>query len=221
MLSRSTYIFPDNGTETGEPEQAGTAHLVHVQALAAENGLAETLALVILDDALCGRQVRVLSDRPRLFARQAQTGDVAEHGRGQEKLAGPDVGGTCELGAGDELLHAELDLALERDRVRHGHHDARLRLQRTAHGQLDGEDGVAVPVTDTVTPAVEGADVVDGRRGSNEVCRGRRAPNEVGRIARVDRRLLDIVLLWQVRALGRTVEIGGRSSELRLRIRGL
>lgn len=52
FCSGKTYILPDNGAETRQPQQASPADLVDPQALAAEHGLAQPLPLVLLDDAL-------------------------------------------------------------------------------------------------------------------------------------------------------------------------
>lgn len=65
-----------------------------------------------------------MADGPGLAARQAQAGDVAQHGRAQQQLAGPREGRLAHLAARDQLLHAELVGALEHDGGRHGDHDA-------------------------------------------------------------------------------------------------
>ena len=80
-----------------------------------------------------------------------------------------------DLAARDQLLHAELHRALERDGGRHGDHGAGPRGHGAAHGELDGEDGVGVAVRDAVGAAVERADVVDGDARADEVGLTRRA----------------------------------------------
>ena len=120
----ATHILPDDGAEAGDPQDAGAAHLVDEQALAGEDGLAEALALVFLDDALGGGDEGVFAHVPRLRPGQAEGGDVAE-GRGREHdLARPRVGRVGHLAAGEEFLHGEFDGAFEGDGWRHGDHHA-------------------------------------------------------------------------------------------------
>lgn len=119
-----TYFLLDNGAKTGDPQQADAANLVHPQALAAEHGLANALALVLLDDALGAGEKAVVADRPGTLAVQADAGDVAQHRRAQEQLARSRKRGRADLGAGHELLHRELVRTLERDGRGHGNHDA-------------------------------------------------------------------------------------------------
>lgn len=63
-----TYVLSDDGTERGDPEHALAGDLEDEHALAGEHRLAETLALVLLDDALSVCEEGVLADAPLLVA---------------------------------------------------------------------------------------------------------------------------------------------------------
>lgn len=215
-LSGKTYILPDDGAEARQPQKASPADLVDPQALAAEHGLAEPLPLVLLDDALRAGQVPVVADAPALAARQAQAGDVAQEGRAEQQLPGPREGRVAHLAAGDQLLHAELVRALERDGGAHGDHCSGLGAQRAPHRQLDRQDGVAVAVADAVRPAVEGAHVVHDRRRPHEVSGRRRPADQVRGVARVHRGVL-VVPLRLGGLLGRVVALRGPGILGRLR----
>lgn len=99
MQGGQTYVFFDDGSKTAEPQDAVAGDLVDEHALAAEHGLAEALALVVLDDALGGGEEGVLADAPDLGAVEAEEGDVAEGGGGEEDLAGARVVGRGHVAA--------------------------------------------------------------------------------------------------------------------------
>lgn len=65
-------------------------------------------------------------------------------------------------------------------------------MQWGAHGQLNGQDGVGVPVADAITSAIEGSNVVARRHSSHKVRRWRGSTDEVRRVIEVglNRRLL-------------------------------
>jgi len=165
----NTHIFTDDGAQALNPQYTSSAELAHKQTFTREHGLAEALRLVILGHARRAREESVFAGTPRLLARHANIRDIAERERRQKQFTRARVRRHRHLAAGDELLHAELDGALERHGGRHGDHAAGLDFERTADGQLDGNDGVAVAVADTVAAAVERADVVDGRARAGEV----------------------------------------------------
>ena len=165
----NTHIFTDDGAQALDPQNTSPAELANKQTLAGEHGLAEALRLVILGHARRAREESVFAGAPRLFTRHANVGDVAERERSQQQLARACVRRHRHLAAGDELLHAELDGALESHRGRHGNHAAGLGLERTADRKLDGDDGVAVAVADTIAATVESANIVDCRAGAGEV----------------------------------------------------
>ena len=158
---KDTHILPDDGTQATEPQNSSARDAIREPALAGKHHLAEILSLEVLDDALCASEERVLADVPRLAAGEAHRRDVAQAVRRQDDLAGPGVVRHGDVAAGDQLLHAELDLALDRHGRRHGDHGARLGVQRRADRQLDRHDGVGVAVADAVRAAVELAHVVD------------------------------------------------------------
>lgn len=162
------------------PENAGPAELAHKQTFAREHGLTEALRFVILGHARRAREESIFASAPRLLTRHANIRDIAERERSQQQFTRASVGGNRHLAAGDELLHTELDGALEGHGGRHGDHAAGLDFERTADGQLDGDNGVAVAVTDTVAAAVERADVVDGRARAGEVALWRGAAGHGG-----------------------------------------
>lgn len=93
-----------------------------------------------------------------------QGDDVAEEGRANGDAPRPDVGGLGQVAPRDELLHGELDLALQLDGAGHVDHGARLGLDRGTLLEGQGEDGVGVAVADAVGAAGEGA-IVGGRDG--------------------------------------------------------
>ena len=126
----NAYIFFDNSTKAAEPEDAGSRDFVDKHALAAEHGLAEALALVILGDALSGGEEGVLADAPDLGAVEAQERDVAQRGGREEDLARPGVVGDAQFAAGEEFLHGEFDGAFEGYGRGHGDHDALCMRQR-------------------------------------------------------------------------------------------
>lgn len=100
-----------------------------------------------------------MADRPGLAARQAQAGDVAQHGRGKQQLAGTSVRGAAHLAAGDELLHAELVGAFEHDRRGHGDHGAWERVSIT-HAEvarrqnLPGRASIGHPIASWIVNTV-------------------------------------------------------------------
>lgn len=100
----------------------------------------------------------------------------------------------AHLATGHELFHAEFVGTLERNGRAHGDHGARFGAQGAPHGQLYGQDGVAVTVADAVRAPVKGAHVVDDGRGADEVAGGRRAAHEVGGAACIDGRFVLIAL---------------------------
>lgn len=190
-----THILPDDSAEAGQPKKANAANLVNEETLTAEHGLANALTLVLLSDALGAGEEAVLADRPRVLAGQTDARDVAQHRRREEQLSGTREVGRGYLPAGHELLHGELDGALEGDGGRHGDHGTRFGLQGASHRQLDRQDGVAVPVADAVAAAVEGADIIDRHARANEVAGLRRAGAEVRGVASVQGLLLLMLLL--------------------------
>lgn len=164
-----TYIFADDGAQALDPENARAAELADEESLAGEHRLAEALRLVVFHDTSRTREERILARAPSLLAREADISDIAKRRRGEQQLSRTRESRRRHLAARHELLHAELDRALERHRGRHGDHGAGLGLQRAADGELDRDDGVAVAVADAVAAAVEGAHVVDGGAGAGEV----------------------------------------------------
>lgn len=92
IVRRKAYIFPDDRSKTSDPHQALACHSVEVQALAAEHGLCEALALVLFHHALRACQERVLAYRPRLIPSQADVGDVAERWGREQQFARPREG---------------------------------------------------------------------------------------------------------------------------------
>jgi hypothetical protein len=62
--SSQTYVFLDNCSKAGVPQQPIPGDLIHEKAFAAKHHLAETLALVLLDHALCTGNKRILPNRP-------------------------------------------------------------------------------------------------------------------------------------------------------------
>ncbi len=108
-MPANTNIFPDNGPEASQPQQPRAAYLVHPQALAAEHGLADPLAFVLLDDILRRGQIAVVAHGPGLVAREADARDVTEHRWRQEELARAGESRVTHLPACDQLLHAKLE----------------------------------------------------------------------------------------------------------------
>ncbi len=100
-----------------------------------------------------------------------------------------------------------------------------LRIHRTPHGQLNGQDGVAVAMANPVAPAIEGAHVVDRGRNAGKLAGGGRAADLVDGAHSGPGLLIVLVavvvilvqphLLRGVAAVGRT-RVGGRRGELRL-----
>jgi len=99
-----THVFPNNSSKARKPQQTRATDLVNPQPFAAEHGLAQPLALVVLDDILRRGQVSVVAHAPGLAAGQSQARDVAERVRGQQQLSGARKGGLAHLAAGHELL---------------------------------------------------------------------------------------------------------------------
>ncbi len=81
------YIFPDDCTETANPQYTLARNLVHKQSLATKHGLTESLALVLLCDALGRREEGIFADVPDVGAIEAEEGDVAQGGGSEEDLA--------------------------------------------------------------------------------------------------------------------------------------
>lgn len=181
-----TQVLPNDGAQALNPADADAADLVDEQTLAGEDGLADGLGLVVLRHALRACQKRLLAHGPQVGADEADVGHVAQHVWGDDELARARVDAVCHFPARDQLLHAKLEVALERDGGRHGDHDARLGRQRTAHGQLDRHDGVGVAVADAVRATVEGAHVVDCRAGPDKVSGRRRTAGHVESLAGVE-----------------------------------
>ena len=123
---------------------------------------------MVLVDALGGGQVGVVATGPLGGAVEADGGDVAEHGRRKQQLAGTNVVGLAELGAGNHLLDAKLELTAQGHGGGHCNHGAGLGAERAAHGELDSQDGVAVAVADAVAAAIEGANIVVGGHGADK-----------------------------------------------------
>jgi hypothetical protein len=124
VVTGNAYIFLYDSAKAAEPENARAGDLVDEHALAAEHGLAEALALVLLGDALGGGEEGVFADAPDLGAVEAQERDVAQRGGREQDLAGPRVVGHGHVAAGEELFHGEFDRAFEGDGWGHGDHDA-------------------------------------------------------------------------------------------------
>lgn len=143
-------VLADDGAKGSDPQQADARHFVDPEALAREHGLAQPLALVVLDHALRAGDVGVLADAPRLVAVQADCRHVAQHAGREQHLAGADESGMADFAASDHALQVELVLALERDRGRHGDKHTGFRIQGAAHGQLQRDDAVGVAVADAV-----------------------------------------------------------------------
>lgn len=182
LIDCNTHIFTNDGAQALDPQYTSPAELAHEQTFAREHGLAEALRFVVLGHARRAREESVFAGTPRLLARHANIRDIAERERRQKQFTRASVCGHRHLAASDELLHAELDGALEGHGGRHGDHAAGLHFERTADCQLDGDDGVAVAVADAIAAAVESADVVDGRARAGEVALRRSAARH-GRVS--------------------------------------
>lgn len=189
-----TYVFSDDGSKAGQPKQPSAADLVHPQAFPTEHGLAKPLSLVLLDNALRARQVAIMAHAPALVSGESDARDISQEGWAEQQLSRSCEGRVAHLTTGNELLHAELVGTLQRDGWAHGDHGSRLRAQGTAHGQLDGQNGIAVPVADTVGSAVESTHVVNDGRGAGEVAAGRGSAHQVGRVTCIDGWFLLITL---------------------------
>lgn len=123
-LDLKTYIFPDNRAKARTPQNALPTDLIHEQSLAAEHGLAETLALILGHNALRARQEGVFADAPLLVSTQLDDGDVADGGRRQEQLAGPRVRRLGHVAADEGFFERELHGAFEGYGRGHGDHGA-------------------------------------------------------------------------------------------------
>lgn len=96
-------------------------------------------------------------------------------------------------------------------------------MERTSHCQLNGQDGVAIAMADSVTATIERAHIIHNRTGSHEMTSWRSAADEVRWVARVYSRLvLDLLstrilvhLLLRIACPWRAA-IGWRLGELRL-----
>lgn len=188
-IAAITHILPDDRSKTRQPQQPHTRDLINPQPLTRKERLADTLSLELLHHALGTSQEPVVAHGPALVPAQSDGRDVAEHVRRKQQLPRPGEGAGGQFPAGHEFLEPELDGALEGDGGRHGDHGARFRGERTPRRQLDGQNGVGVPVRDAVRAAVEGADVVDARGGgADEMSWRRGAGGEVGGIGGVEGR---------------------------------
>ena len=172
----TTHVFSDNRSETGNPHQSVSAHGIREQTLAGEKGLAESLALVVLDDPLGTCQKRILAYSPYfvpVVLVHAQDGNVSQSMWCEQCLSRSGDGGLAHLSTGDKFLHAELDASLQSDGRRHADHGAGLDVQWAADGKLDGQNRVAVAVRDAERAAVEGADIVHVGSCRGEMSGGR------------------------------------------------
>jgi hypothetical protein len=86
-----TYILPDNRAKTRTPQNPLPTNLIHEQSLAAEHGLAQSLALVLGHNALCACQKRVSAHAPLFVAAELDNGDIADRRRGEQEFAGTGV----------------------------------------------------------------------------------------------------------------------------------
>lgn len=151
------YIDPVNGPKTLQPHQPVPGDVVHEQILAAEKCLPKPLGLRLLLHVRRARQERVLAHLPLGGPVDGQGDDVAKQGGAQRDLAVARVRGLGHLAAGEELADAELDVAAQLDGPAHVDHGAGLGLDQPPLGDINGKDGVGVPVGDLVAAAGEGA----------------------------------------------------------------
>lgn len=123
VKSNKTHILPNNRPQRRNPQNPHATNLIHEESLAGEHRLPQALPLVLPDHALGAREEGLPAHGPLLVAAEADVRDVAERGRGEEQLPGPREGGVRHLAA-EELLHGELEVALDHDRGGHGEHGA-------------------------------------------------------------------------------------------------
>jgi len=90
-----------------------------------------------------------------------------------------------------------------------------LRIEWTTHGELNRQNGVCVPMADTVAAAVKRAHVVHDGAGSNKVPRRRSSCDEIDGVAGIQ------VLLVMALLLGRIWSLSVRESRRRIVLRWL
>ena len=117
-------IFPDNRAETRHEEDPLAGDLVHEQTFAGEHGFGDGLGFVLLGHAGRAADEGVFADGPFLVAGEAEEGDVANGGRGEEELAGAGEGRVRHFAADEEFFEGEFDGAAEGDGGGHGDHYA-------------------------------------------------------------------------------------------------
>lgn len=180
-IEGETYIFLNNRTEAGVPQDPIPTDLIHEQPFPAEHHLAKPLTFVFLDHTLRTRNKRIFSYRPFTLPVQSQQADITQCTRRHQQLSWACERRMRHLAADEQLLDREFDRTFKSDGGAHGDHDTGLGCDRTTHRELQGHDGVCVAVADTVAAAVEGADIVllRGARADELSDRGRTAGHRV------------------------------------------
>ena len=84
MENSGTHILANDGTQTLNPQDASTAEFADEETFAREHGLAETLRLVVLDNASRARQERIFASTPDLLASQSDVCNVTERERSKK-----------------------------------------------------------------------------------------------------------------------------------------
>lgn len=151
----TTYVQTIHGPKTRQPKQTLAAHSIHKQVLAGKHGLADSLRLGLHGHVGGTGEKSVLAHGPGRAAVDVQGDDVA-HERGAEgQPSRACVGRFRHPAARKELLHGELDVALELDGAGHVYHGAGLGAHGAAGLEVHVEDGIGVAVSDVVAAAGE------------------------------------------------------------------
>lgn len=110
---------------------------------------------------------------PGVLARETNSGNITKTMWCKEHLAGTNICRAGHITSGNHLLHAEFNLPLECNCGRHGDHCAWLGGHGTAHGELDGDDGITVTVTDAIAASIESSGIVSrSHRAHKLACLG-------------------------------------------------